>query len=101
MSHVDPATWTQLIVALSTLFVAVAGWLKSQSNGKKIDDNTTLTSDIHKVTNGPLTEMGQHVITLGVQAATNAATAAATAEAAKVQAAVDAAPSVQPLEKTT
>lgn len=87
MAHIDPATWTQLIIAAATLFTAIAGWLKSQSNSKKLDDNTTITKDIHNVTNGP---MAKNFSDLAAQANTNAAEARSTAEAAKVQAATDA-----------
>ena len=90
MSHIDPATWTQLIIAAATLFTAIAGWLRSNSNSHKLDKNTDLTKDIHAVTNGPLSAMGQNVTALAVQAASNAAEARSTAEAAKIQAAVDA-----------
>jgi hypothetical protein len=88
--HIDPAVITQLIVALTTLAVALAGWLKSQANGKKLDDNTQMTSEIHKVTNGPLTDMEHNVSNLAVQIAANAVEARSTAEAAKAQAATDA-----------
>jgi hypothetical protein len=57
MSHIDPATWTQLIVAVSTLFVAIAGWLKSQSNSRKIDANTNLTQSTHDATNGKMEQL--------------------------------------------
>jgi hypothetical protein len=68
---ISPQVWTQLILAVATLLVAVAGWLKSQTNGKKLDDNTSMTKDIHIATNGKMTEL--------VSAVQNAATAAATA----------------------
>lgn len=55
MSHIDPATWTQLILAGATLATALAGWLKSRSNSKKLDVNTSLTADIHQATTGPTT----------------------------------------------
>ena len=87
MDHIDPATWTQLIIAAATLFTAIGGWIKSQSNSKKIDKNTDLTTEIHTVTNGPMAAKLQNIST---QAETNAAEARSTAEAAKVQAAVDA-----------
>jgi hypothetical protein len=90
MSKIDPATWTQLIIATATLLTAIAGWLKSQSNSKKIDQNTDLTKDIHQVTNGPLTNMEATVGNIETQIASHAAQARSTAEAAKVQAAVDA-----------
>jgi hypothetical protein len=87
MTHIDPATWTQLIIAAATLFTAVAGWIKSQANSKKLDTNTELTKDIHTVTNGPMTAK---LLDIRTQANTNAAEARSTAEAAKVQAATDA-----------
>jgi hypothetical protein len=87
MDHIDPATWTQLIIAAATLFTAIGGWVRSQSNSKKIDRNTDLTTEIHTVTNGPMAAKLQNIST---QADTNAAEARSTAEAAKVQAAVDA-----------
>jgi hypothetical protein len=87
MNHIDPATWTQLIIAAATLFTAIAGWLRSQSNGKKLDNNTKLTTDIHTVTNGPMTAK---LLDITTQANTNAAEARATAAAAKLQADVNA-----------
>ena len=87
MGHIEPATWTQLIIAAATLFTAVAGWIKSQANSKKLDTNTELTKDIHTVTNGPMTAK---LLDITTNANTNAAEARSTAEAAKTQAAVDA-----------
>lgn len=87
MSHIDPAVLTQLIIAIATLATALAGWLKSQSNSRKIDSNTDKITDIHAVTNG---SMQKNFADLSSQANTNAATAAATATAAKTQAAIDA-----------
>jgi hypothetical protein len=112
--NIDPALMTVLVTAgaglitgLAQLSVALAGYLKSKANAqalvetnKKIDVNTNLTADIHKVTNGPLTAMGQDVSNLATQIATNAAEARSTAEAAKVQAAVNAIPSVKSPEKS-
>jgi hypothetical protein len=99
LSNIDPATWTQLIVAVATLATALAGWIKSMSNSKKIDQNTDLTKDIHKVTNGPLTNMESNMGKLAIQVETNAAQARSTAEAAKVQAAVDASHKPLPQEQ--
>jgi len=90
MNHIDPATWTQLIIAAATLLTAIAGWLKAQSNSNKIDRNTDLTQEIHRVTNGPLTNMEATVGNIETQIATHAAEARTTALAAKVQAAIDA-----------
>ena len=114
MGHLDPALttilWTAgaaLLTALAQLAVALAGYIKSKANSvslakanDKLDVNTTLTADIHKVTNGPLSAMSQNVTALATQADANAAEARSTALAAKVQAAVDAAvPVIKPPEK--
>ena len=83
-----------ILVALAQLITALATFIRQKANAvtlnTKIDANTVLTADIHKVTNGTLSTMGQNVTALAVQAASNAAEARSTAEAAKVQAAIDA-----------
>lgn len=50
MSHIDPAVWTQLIVAVTTLLGVAASILKSWSNGKKLDHNTEVTKTSAQVT---------------------------------------------------
>lgn len=106
MSHIDPSLLTQLVAAglatacvslvtaIGTLIVAIANRISRRADTvqltAKLDANTALTQDIHKVTNGPLSSMGQDITNLATQAATNAAAAVATADAAKTQAATDA-----------
>jgi hypothetical protein len=99
MDKVDPALLTLiassgLLAALVQLVLALATFIRQRANaatlGNKMDENTGLTKDIHAVTNGPLSAMGQNITQLAVQAASNAAEARSTAEAAKVQANTDA-----------
>jgi hypothetical protein len=89
-----PAEWGLFFTSAGGFVIVLSGQIigiiVSLRNGRKVDANTMITSDIHKVTNGPLIDMGKNVIGIATQAATNAAVAAATAEAAKVQAATDA-----------
>lgn len=46
MKNIDPAVLTQLIVAITALLTAIAGALKSWMNGRKLDENTTITKQI-------------------------------------------------------
>jgi hypothetical protein len=82
-----------LAVQLTNMIISIRNGRKVDSGNVKLDVNNSMTADIHKVTNGPLSNMEQNVRTIVTQAATNAAYAHATAEAAKIQAAVDAAAS--------
>ena len=90
MSHIDPAVLTQLLIAFATLITAIAGWVKSQSNSKKIDENTKVTQTIAKATNGPITEIHATVKALVGAVAASASEARETASDAKAQAIVDA-----------
>jgi len=86
---------------LTNMIISLRNGKKADVTASKIDDNTQMTADIHKVTNGPLTNMEQTVKNIVVQAATNAAIAHSAAEAAKTQAAIDAktTPLAKPPEK--
>jgi hypothetical protein len=99
VSHIDPTLLTALVSAgvlasLSQLILAVAAFIRQKTNalslGAKVDENTSLTKEIHTVTNGPLTNREATIGSIETKIDTHAATAAATAEAAKVQAATDA-----------
>jgi hypothetical protein len=79
---IDPALLTQLIVAVITLLGVMANYLKSRTNGQKLDKNTVITtaaagqtSDIHEATNGKLDALTQAVMS-ALQAAASAAPAA-------------------------
>jgi hypothetical protein len=94
MATWTPEQWTTFFVGAggfaAVLIVQITNMIISIRNGRKVDANTSLTTDIHKVTNGPLSNMEQNVRTIVTQAATNAAVAHSAAEAAKTQAAIDA-----------
>lgn len=62
----------QCLIGVPTLIYAVTSYLKSRTNGQKLDENTNLTRDVHVATNGKMDMMIQ-----AVQAATAAAQAAA------------------------
>jgi hypothetical protein len=64
VGHIDPALLTQLITAaialltaLGTLFVALAGYLKSKSNSDKLDHNTRITEETSKATDGIVSQL--------------------------------------------
>lgn len=75
---------------LTNMIISLRNGKKADVTASKIDDNTQMTADIHKVTNGPLSNMEETVKGIVTQAATNAAIANAAVEAAKTQAVVDA-----------
>lgn len=113
MASWTPQDWGIFLTVLSTFVVTLGGVITniliSLRNGRKADvtadkleTNNQLTADIHKVTNGPLSNMEETVKGIVTQAATNAAIAHSVAEAAKTQAAIDAktTPLAKPLEKT-
>lgn len=54
MDSVTPAQWAQLIAAITTLIVAITNYLKSRTNGQKLDENTAITKEVHSATNGKL-----------------------------------------------
>lgn len=94
MANWTPEQWNTFFIFAGGFVVMVGtqitNLLISLRNGRKVDSNTQMTSDIHKVTNGPLVEIGQSVKDIVTQAATNAAIASSAVEAAKVQATIDA-----------
>lgn len=99
MGNIDPTLLTVLVstgvlAAISQLILAIAGFIRQKTNADvlstKLDKNTDLTADIHRVTNGPLTEMEATMSNIETQVDKHAAEARATAEAAKIQAAANA-----------
>ena len=61
MNGIDPVVITQLIVAVTTLVTALAAFLKSATNSKKLDQNTSITKVVQTQTNGRMDALTQKV----------------------------------------
>lgn len=57
MDGITPAQWAQFMTTLILLMAALANYLKSRTNGQKLDENTALTREVHTATNGKLSTL--------------------------------------------
>ena len=94
-----------VFIGLGQLLLAIAALIRQKANAivintkleasarvlnTKIDQNTDMTKDIHKATNGTLTALASDVSKIASSIDANSETARATAETARVQAVTDA-----------